>query len=73
MMTIAELVSNARCFACIPNTGVGLTIGSFDAVALYEAVAAVRGGADPALQGRLLESEGGFILLDDGSKILSQQ
>lgn len=60
---LSDLSELVKCTACVPAT---------DDVLIYSLCAWVNGGADPAYQGFLLESEGGYINLSDGGRIIIQ-
>lgn len=59
----SDLSALAECTPCVPAT---------DDVLIYLLCAWANGGADPETQGFLENSEGGYILLSDGGKIIVQ-
>ena len=62
--TPEAVIPLAQCTRCLD--------GMQDEVMIYLLCAWANGGADPADQGFLLNSQGGYILLSDGGKIIVQ-
>lgn len=63
--TPSELMEAAKCIIGCPNQ-------AQESMSIYSLCAWANGGADPEYQGFLLNSEGGYINLSDGGRIIIQ-